>query len=379
MGLAPGFRPGRVKTNGDKGLDAGGILAAAAAGDIQTLVLLGVDALSDFPDRQLVSRALANVGCLITVGAFASDASERADVFLPVSVWGEKTGTTTNLEGRVMRLARLVTPEGTTLEDWRIAAELALRFGTDFGLDTVEDVQDDIARRAPAYVGVDANLLRRARDGAVVPIAHHPHEIVFHAVLGVSAGVSWEPIRPGVAAEETHLSSIGTGVVGATGTGSLTTIKPGLGAEETAAADGADATVAAAADALASTPALHRWEGDAPAPVPIPPDAYSLRLVAARTLYDAGRTVGEGPSLSSLAPGTALVVHPSDLSRVGVAAEGDTVRVTSARATVELPVRTDTAIAPGTCFIPFAQAGDAPNNLIDVSQPVTELRVETTR
>ena len=105
-----------------------------------------------------------------------------------------------------MRLARLVTPEGTTMDDWRIAAELALRFGTDFGFETVEDVQDEIARVAPAYAGVDAELLRRARDGAVLPIAEFPDEIVFHARARASpTGVSWEPIPPGVAADESHL------------------------------------------------------------------------------------------------------------------------------------------------------------------------------
>jgi NADH-quinone oxidoreductase subunit G len=380
MGLAPGFRPGRVANPSDeKGLDAAGILAAAAAGEIETLVLLGVDLVRDFPDRQLVARALANARFVIAVGAFATDASEKADVFLPVSVWGEKNGTTTNLEGRVMRLARLVTPEGLTLDDWRVAGELALRFGTDLGLGTVEEVQDDIARRAPAYVGVDSDLVRRARDGAVVPIAHHPEELVFHAVLGVTAGVSWEPIRPGVADEETHLSSVRTGVVESTGTGSLTTIKPGLAAEETDTLPGSDEAVSAAADALAAATDLYVWDATAEAPVPVPTDAYSLRLVVARTLYDAGRTVSAGPSLAALAPGIALVVHPNDLPRVGVTAEGDTVRVTSARGSAELPVRTDTAVAPGTCFIPFAQGGESPNDLIDVTAPVTELRVETTR
>jgi NADH-quinone oxidoreductase subunit G len=380
MGLAPGFGPGRVANrSAEKGLDAAGILEAAAAGDIETLVLLGVDLVRDFPDRQLVDRALANVRFVIGVGAFATDATERADVFLPVSVWGEKSGTTTNLEGRVMRLARLVTPEGLTLDDWRIASELALRFGTDFGLATVEAVQDDIARRAPAYAGVDSDLMRRARDGAVVPIAYHPDEIVFHAVLGVTAGVSWEPIRPGVADEETHLSSVRTGVVESTGTGSLTTIKPGLAAEETDTLPGRDEAVSAAADALAAATDLYVWDASAAAPVPVPTDAYSLRLVVARTLYDAGRTASEGPSLAALAPGIALVVHPSDLPRVGVGTEGDTVRVTSARGSAELPVRTDTAVAPGTCFIAFAQGDESPNDLVDITAPVTELRVETTR
>jgi NADH-quinone oxidoreductase subunit G len=380
MGLAPGFAPGRVPNHGTKGLDALGILDAASRGEIDTLVLLGTDLKTDVPDRVLVDRALEGVRFVIAVGAFASDAAERADVFLPVSVWGEKTGTTTNLEGRVMRVTRLVTPEGTAMDDWRVASELALRFGNDFGFDSAEDVQDEIARTAPAYAGVDADLVRRARDGAVVPIVEHPDEIVFHAVLGVTSGRSWEPIRPGVAAEETHLSSVGTGVVESTGTGSLTTIKPGLAAEDTEASRDTGERIAAAAEALAAGPGLYRWDAAVTAPAPIPPDAYSLRLVTARTLYDAGRTVAESASLSALAPGPALVVHPNDLPRIGVVAEGETVRVTSARATIELPVRADTAVAPGTCFIPFAQGGAVtPNDLIDATAPVTELRVETTR
>jgi NADH-quinone oxidoreductase subunit G len=368
MGLAPGFAPGRVLIDGERGLDATGILTAVAAGEIDTLVLLGADLLSDFPDRGLVARALDAARTVIAVGAFAADASARAHVFLPTPVWGEKNGSMTNLEGRVMRLARLVTPEGTTMDDWRIAAELAARFGTDFGLDTVEDVQDEIARVAPAYAGVDAELLGRARDGAVVPIADHPGEIVFHRVAGISAGVSWEPIPPTPAI----VSEPGDGTADTSGE----TTAANADAEADAATDGTPAA------AVAATPAadLFQWDREAKAPDAVPPDAYSLRLVAARTLYDAGRITGSSPSLSALAPGPALVVHPNDLARVGVAAVGDTVRVTSARGTLEVPVRTDTAVAPGTCFMPFAQSDTiGPNDLVDVTTPVTELRVETTR
>jgi NADH-quinone oxidoreductase subunit G len=340
MGLAPGFGPGRVAVDGSRGLDAVGILEAAAAGTVDTLILLGPELLSDFPDRGLVQRAFDKVRFVIAVGAFASDVSARADVLLPVSVWGEKAGSATNLEGRVMRLARLVTPEGTTMDDWRIASELALRLGTDFGLQTVADVQDEIARTAPAYAGVDSTLISRARDGAVVPISEHPEEIVLRAAQGFSAGVSWEPIRPAAADAD----------------GGPMPVVSGLGAPE-----------------------LYLWDRAAKPPVAIPPDAYSFRLVAARTLYDAGRTVTSSPALAPLATGPRLVVHPSDLARIGVASEGDMVRATSATSTVEVPVWTDTAVAPGTCFMPFVQSDSTgPNELVDASSVVTELRVETT-
>ena len=39
------------------------------------------------------------------------------------------------------------------MDDWRIAAELAARLGTDFDLDTVEEVQDEIAASLPRTRG----------------------------------------------------------------------------------------------------------------------------------------------------------------------------------------------------------------------------------
>src|SRR5690606_19882804 len=71
-GLTPGLLPGRVALDdgrewfeaawptvpADAGLDTAGILAAAADGKIDTLVLLGADPLGDFPDRDLAERGL---------------------------------------------------------------------------------------------------------------------------------------------------------------------------------------------------------------------------------------------------------------------------------------------------------------------------------
>jgi predicted molibdopterin-dependent oxidoreductase YjgC len=395
LGLTPGFLPGRVTldTAGEhfrrewgsvpaqRGLDAAGIFEAAAAGSIRALVLLGAEPEQDFPDRIRMRAGLDAIPFVVAVGAFTTDASARADVFLPTAVWGEKGGSTTNVEGRVLRLSQLVTAERLTMDDWRIAQELANRFDVDFGFETALDVQDEIARVAPAFAGVDAELIRRARDGAVLPIAEFPHEIVFHDVLGITTGRSWEPIKPGVASDETHLSKLGTGAVAASGTGS-DPIKPGLASGEGPEEDehSAEEAVEAATDDLAAQPALHVWDRSATPPVASPPDAYSLRLVAARTLYDTGRIVATGPALAHLASTSALVVHPNDLSRIGVSAEGDDVRITTPRGTVTLPVLADAATAPGTAFMPFAQAGDVgPNDVVDIAADVTELRVETTR
>ncbi len=385
LGLTPGFLPGRVTLDAgrehftkawgavpaQRGLDTLGVLEAAAAGSIDTLVLLGSDLVQDFPDRIRMRAGLDGVRFVVAVGAFPGDAADRADVFLPTSVWGEKQGSMTNLEGRVMRQARLITPEGTTMDDWRIATELASRFGVEFALETVEDVQNEIARFAPAHAGVDADLLRRARDGAVLPIVDHPDDLVLETVVGVSITRSWEPILPGAGAPTEYAVDL----------------DHAAGAAEAEASDEADETspapeelIAAAGAALADAPAVYVWDRQAATPAPLPPDAYSLRLVAARTLYDTGRIVSSSPSLAALATTTALVVHPSDLERIGVADEGDDVRITSARGTVTLPVQADAATAPGTAFMAFAQGGSVgPNDVVDITADVTELRVETIR
>src|SRR6266508_2487088 len=234
LGLAPGFLPGRVsleagrahftdawgKVPDRRGLDATGILRAAVDGQLHGLVLLDADPIDDFPDRRLARDAIANVDFVIACDAFLTESTRAANVFLPVTVWAEKLGTATNIEGRVQRLSQQISPEGTVMSDWRIAAELAARFDADFDLETVAEVQDEIARLAPAFTGVDANLLRRARDGVVLPLGDRDYELVLDAAGPPITDASWEPILPGtIASEEGVTSHVGTGVVEATGTG----------------------------------------------------------------------------------------------------------------------------------------------------------------
>jgi NADH-quinone oxidoreductase subunit G len=353
LGLTPGFLPGRVTLDAGRehfehawgkapttaGRDATGILYAAADGQIDTLVLLACDPLADFPDRSLARAALDKVDRIIAVSPFLDASTELASVVLPPAVWGEESGSTTNLEGRVLRLGRRVTPEGSTLESWRIPAELAARFGVDFDLESVAEVQDEIARVAPAFAGVDAALLRRARDGVVLPVAEHEAELAF-AARQRGGRPSWEPIPPTPAASE----------------------------------DGAP-SAAEAAPPLPAIP-LHQWDGGGEAPAAPATDAYALRLVAGPALYGADAVVAATPALALLMRGPALGVSARDRDRLGVT-DGTRVRVTSTRGTVELPVQTDERVAVGTAFIVSNATGPGAQDLIDIDQPVTDLRVET--
>ncbi len=133
MGLAPGILPGRVSLEAGRaryaaawgsvpegaGLDAAAILASmageAADGDgdgrdggtgVRALVLLGSDPLSDFPDHAVATKALSGGHFVVAVTGHPSQSVDaHADVVLPCAVAHERAGTTTNIEGRVSRLA----------------------------------------------------------------------------------------------------------------------------------------------------------------------------------------------------------------------------------------------------------------------------------
>ena len=172
--LQLGLRPG------PQGLDSRGALQAAADGQIECLILLGADPLADFPDTDLARRALAGARRIVAVDTFLTGSSKLAGVVLAAGAYGEKSGTTTNLEGRVTTLAQKVTPRGTTRPDWMIASELALLLGGDLGFTCADDVTDAITARVDAYTGVTRQALMANRDGvlAMVPTSIDPMNVV---------------------------------------------------------------------------------------------------------------------------------------------------------------------------------------------------------
>jgi NADH-quinone oxidoreductase subunit G len=150
--------------------DTAEILELAAAGKIDTLVLLGADPLSDVPDADLSRRGLAGARNIISIDTFMTPSTSQADVVLPAAAFGEKNGTTTNLEGRMSNVAQKITPAGTSRPDWMIAAELATALGKDLGVGSVEEVTAKLANTVPQFApAVNTKALRH--DGVLM---NHP-------------------------------------------------------------------------------------------------------------------------------------------------------------------------------------------------------------
>jgi len=367
LGLAPGMLPGRVTLDAgrawfeaawgavpaDRGLDTAGILSAAAGGRLQALVLLGADPLSDFPDRDLARRALDAVPFIVAVDAFNTESTERAHVFLPAALAGEKRGSTTNMEGRLLRLARKVTPPGTAMEDWRIAGELALRLGADFDLEAVDEVTDEIARLAPAHLGANAALLRGAVDGAVIPIGEVEEPVI---------GGPSHPISPAADSDPGIVGGpIESLVVTAGSSSAYGTVAPSLG---TATIAPPSTSGAHPGEGLES-PRVYRWDGSASASG-TGAGASGLRLWSSRKLYSPGVTVTHSAAVAQLAAEDNVRLHPDEIGRIGVAS-GAPVRVTSPRGSVTLPAVADRAVPPGVVWIASGAAAD----LIDAGAVTT--------
>ena len=75
------------------------MLAAAAAGDLDALVVAGVDP-ADLPDPAAALDALEATAFVVSLEMRASAVTDRADVVLPVAAVAEKDGTFVNWEGR---------------------------------------------------------------------------------------------------------------------------------------------------------------------------------------------------------------------------------------------------------------------------------------
>ena len=386
LGLTPGLLPGRVtladggdwfteawgSVPAEPGLDTAGILAAAADGRIDTLVLLGADPLADFPDRELATRGLAGARTVIAVDTLLNASSAGADIVLPAAGPAEVDGTTTNLEGRVSTVRQKVTPPGTARPDWMIAAELAFRLGADLGFTSPGEVWAEIERVSPAHAGLTAVALDDEPDGLLVGRA--TPEPVDDG--GTTAAESDAAPDPEASVEDTAAAASSSDEEVQAHDAAAAAAE----AEDTAAADGADEREAGATEAPAepAAPARPAMVGFTAPSFSAPAlDAYSLRLVTTRRLYDRGTLVSHAPSLAGLAVDGVLVANPGDLDRLGVAA-GDTVKVTSPRGAITTPVQPDETVPPGTVVLSWNQGDPAPSVLIDAGSPVTEVRVETT-
>ena len=131
---------------GTGGRDVAGILAGAAAGEIDVVYLLAADEI----DTALLADAF-----VVYQGHHGDVGAHAADVILPGAAYTEKNGTYVNTEGRVQLARAAVQPPGEAREDWTIIRALSDTLGLGLDYVTLGDVRARLVTVNPSFDAVD--------------------------------------------------------------------------------------------------------------------------------------------------------------------------------------------------------------------------------
>ncbi|MFF7795650.1 formate dehydrogenase subunit alpha [Streptomyces sp. NPDC007991] len=297
-----------VPVPGRPGLRIPDMFAAARAGDLRALWVIGEDVRATDPDANQVAKALDACPLVVCNELFLSETARHADVVLPVASWLEKDGTFVNFDRRFQRVRPAVPPPEQARTDFDTLRAVAEAMGVDLACATPADALAECGRLAPVFAGLSYDRLDR------------------------EGSVPWPctaPDRPGEAQ---------------------------LYRERFCTPDGRAH--------LAAAPYLPPGER--------PDDDYPLILVTGRRWahYNSGSMTRRGSNLA-LDPVDFLDLHPDDAGRYGVH-DGERVTVESRHGHARLIARIGDQTAPGQVFCSFHFPASGVNRLTsDVADTVT--------
>ncbi|MEZ2391282.1 molybdopterin oxidoreductase family protein [bacterium RCC_150] len=265
---------------------------------VRCLFVHGANVAVSAPDANAVIKGLRSLDFLVVCDFFMSETAMEADLILPVTQWAEEEGTLTNLEGRVLRRRKAITPPpGVRSELW-LMARLAESLGAP---STFSDDPETVFEE-----------LRLASAGG----------------LADYSGIDYAMLDRGEAAYWPFPS-------GSTGT-------PRLFLDGFAHPDGRAAMV----------PVVSLKRPGRSAVVDSPP--HPLTLVTGRLLehYQSGAQTRRVAELAAAQPEALLQIHPATASARGIAS-GDLVSIGNERGEVLCKAELSTAIRTDTVFLPF--------------------------
>ena len=265
-------------------------------GGPSAMLLFASNPVVSAPNARNVAQKLQSLDLLVVSDIVLSETAALADVVLPTTQWAEESGTTTNLEGRVLLRRKAVDAPVGVRTDLQILNALAERLGWDTGFPTDS---------AKAF-----DELGRASAGGVADYAG-----ITHARLAAGEQLHWP------CPTTDHLGT------------------PRLFLDRFATADGKARFFAV----------------DQPEEVEPLTEAFPLRLTTGRVAmqYQSGAQTRRIAAL----PGDAFVELHEDLADQMGIADGERVKVSTIRGEAWLAAKVTDAIRPDTVFIPFHWAG----------------------
>jgi predicted molibdopterin-dependent oxidoreductase YjgC len=292
-----------------KGWHLSEMFEAMDHGKLRSLYIVGENPARSEADQGRAVRLLSGLDHLVVQDIFLTQTAELAHVVLPAAAgWAESEGTVTNSERRVQRVRRALEPPAGARDDVDIICELAGRLGVDFGHPTAEQVWDECRSLSPMHAGMKYSRLDEL--GGIqwpCPDESHPGTQFLHGRL-------WKDPVEGPLAP------------------------------------------------------FHAVENDPP--VDRLTEEFPIRLTTGRRLDSFNTGVQTNEYTSPLRTGEALVISPEDGSSLGVE-DGECVRVSSRRGSVDVNVRFDRSMRPGLAFMTLHFPDQVATNVltIDATDP----------
>ena len=313
-----------VKIPPKRGMHLSEMFDSMEAGKFRGLYVIGENPLHSEADQGRCERNLRGLDFLVVQDILMTGTAALADVVLPAAAgWCESDGTATNSERRVQRVRKAMNPPTGVKDDIEILSELARRLGHDWGHPAAEEIWNEVRLLSPMHGGMSYARLE-SMGGIQWPCYDetHPGEVYLHSRLWVE-----QIVGPRAPFSVVHHHS----------------------------------------------------------PVDALDDNFPLRLTTGRTLESYNTGAQTSRYRTPLRKREMLGLSPEDGQRYGLT-EGERVRVSSRRGTVEAPVTFDNSLRPGLAFLTVHFPEQVATNIltIDATDPrsgtaefkATAIRVE---
>jgi formate dehydrogenase major subunit len=278
-------------------------------GELKAAYIVGENPARSEADQTRAVRLLGGLDHLVVQDIFLTQTAELAHVVLPAAAgWAESEGTVTNSERRVQRVRRALEPPAGAHDDIEIICAIARRLGCDWGHPTAEEVWDECRSLSPMHGGMSYKRLDE---------------------LG---GIQWPCLDESDPGTEFLHARLWMNPV-----------------------EGPQAP-------------FHAVEHDPP--VDQLTEEFPIRLTTGRRLDSFNTGVQTGGYSSPLRTREALLISPADGARLEIE-DGERVRASSRRGSVEVPVRFDASLRPGLAFLTLHFPDQVATNVltIDATDP----------
>lgn len=294
--------------------------------EITAMYVIGENPAQSEADSGRAVELLEGLDHLVVQDIFLTKTAQLADVVFPAAAgWAETNGTVTSSERRVQRVRKALDPPGEAKDDVAIFYALADAMGHQWGDPVAEDIWDELRTLSPMHAGMSYDRIDQL--GGIqwpCPTDDHPGTLFLHGWL-------WE-------------------------------------------------------DPLPRDPAPFSIVAWVP-PVDPLDDEFPIRLTTGRRLDGYNTGVQSGGFRSPIRHGAVIDMTPEQALDLD-AAEGDIVRVTSRRGSIEIPIRLTEGLRKGLVFMAIHSPDDADVNILtlDAWDPkagtaefkATAVRIETT-